>query len=167
MAEFLTYISRNLSIFTINFVAMIKELEIFSGSFETILELPFADEGVRAGFPSPAQDYMDKSLDFNKELILHPAATFYAKVSGESMIDAGINNGDIVVIDRALEPRHGDVVVAFVNGEFTMKYLDLSYREYGEIWLRPGNKSYPSFCITDGDEFTIWGVVAKVIKNFR
>ena len=121
---------------------MIKELEIFSGSFETILELPFADEGVRAGFPSPAQDYMDKSLDFNKELISHPAATFYAKVTGESMINAGISDGDIVVIDRALEPKHNDIVVAFINGEFTMKYLDLTYRDCGEIWLRPGNFSY-------------------------
>lgn len=146
---------------------MIKELEIFSGCFETILELPFADDGIRAGFPSPAQDYIDKSLDFNKELISHPAATFYAKVTGESMITAGINDGDIVVIDRALDPKHNDIVVAFINGEFTMKYLDLTFRDCGEIWLRPGNPAYPSFCITEGDQFTIWGVVAKVIKNFR
>ncbi len=144
-----------------------KELEIDSGSFETILELPYADEGVRAGFPSPAQDYMDKSLDFNKELIQHPSATFYAKVVGFSMINAGINEGDIIVIDRSLEPRQNDIVVAFVNWEFTMKYLDLSHKHQGEIWLHPGNDDYPSFCITPDDELTIWGVVAKVIKNFR
>ena len=95
-----------------------KELEIYSGNFDTILNLPYADQGVRAGFPSPAQDYIDKSLDFNKELIQHPSATFYAKVVGLSMINAGINEGDIIVIDRSLEPRQNDVVVAFVNGEF-------------------------------------------------
>ena len=149
------------------FAVMIKELDIYTGIFETSLDLPFADDGIRAGFPSPAQDYMDKSLDFNKELIAHPAATFYAKVAGDSMINAGISNGDIIVIDRALDPRHDDIVVAYINGEFTMKYLDLSNIEDGEIWLRPGNPAYPPFCITDGDEFTIWGVVAKVIKNFR
>lgn len=146
---------------------MTERLEIFSGSFETVLDLPYADGGVRAGFPSPAQDYLDSSLDFNKELIAHPSATFYARVSGDSMMKAGISDGDIVVIDRALEPRHEDIVVAYINGEFTMKYLDLSCRENGEIWLRPGNDAYPSFCISDGDEFTVWGVVAKVIKNFR
>lgn len=144
-----------------------KELEIYSGSFECILELPYADQGIRAGFPSPAQDYMDKSLDFNKELIQHPSATFYAKVVGLSMINAGINEGDIIVIDRSLDPRQNDVVVAFVNGEFTMKYLDLSHQNQGEIWLRPGNDDFPAFCITPDDELTIWGVVSKVIKNFR
>lgn len=144
-----------------------KELEIYSGSFESILELPYADQGIRAGFPSPAQDYMDKSLDFNKELIQHPSATFYAKVVGLSMINAGINEGDIIVIDRSLEPRQNDIVVAFVNGEFTMKYLDLSHQNQGEIWLRPDNDDYPAFCITPDDELTIWGVVSKVIKNFR
>lgn len=144
-----------------------KELELFSGSFETILNLPYADQGIRAGFPSPAQDFMDKSLDFNKELIQHPSATFYAKVVGLSMINAGINEGDIIVIDRSLEPRQNDIVVAFINGEFTMKYLDLSCKADGEIWLRPGNDDFPSFRITPNDELTIWGVVSKVIKNFR
>lgn len=144
-----------------------KEIEIYSGSFETILDLPYADDGVRAGFPSPAQDYMDKTLDFNKELIEHPAATFYAKVVGQSMINAGIDEGDIVVIDKSLEPRQNDIVIAFVNGEFTMKYLDLTDKRHGVIWLRPGNDSYPAFRISEGDDLVIWGVVAKVIKSFR
>lgn len=144
-----------------------KELEIYSGSFDTILNLPYADQGIRAGFPSPAQDYMDKSLDFNKELIEHPSATFYANVIGLSMLNAGISEGDTIVIDRALEPRQNDIVVAFVNGEFTMKYLDLSHKDQGVIWLRPGNDDYPAFRITPDDELTIWGVVSKVIKNLR
>ena len=146
---------------------MKREIEIFKSSFATILSLPFADDGIRAGFPSPAQDYMDKSLDFNRELINHPAATFYAKVVGQSMINAGIDEGDIIVVDRALTPCQDDIVVAYVNGEFTMKYLDLSMRDFGEIWLRPGNDAYPPFRITPDDDCVIWGVVSKIIKNLR
>lgn len=144
-----------------------KEIEIMSGMFDTALELPYADSGVRAGFPSPAQDYLDRSLDFNKELIPHPAATFYANVVGLSMIEAGIDEGDIIVIDRSLEPKQGDIVVAYVDGEFTMKYLDLSEQPRGVIWLRPGNPDFPAFKITPDDDFTVWGVVSKVIKNLR
>lgn len=144
-----------------------NELQIFSGDFAGALDLPFADGGIRAGFPSPAEDYMDQSLDFNRELIQHPAATFYAKVVGLSMVDAGIDEGDIIVVDRAVEPRQNDIVVAFINGEFTMKYLDLSERDQGRIWLRPANDSYPPFQITPDDEFTVWGVVVKLIKSLR
>ncbi|MDE7380924.1 MAG: translesion error-prone DNA polymerase V autoproteolytic subunit [Muribaculaceae bacterium] len=145
----------------------IKELEIFSGDFSSSLSLPYAEGGVRAGFPSPAQDYMDRTLDFNRELISHPAATFYARVVGLSMIEAGIDEGDIIVIDRSLTPRQNDIVVAFINGEFSMKYLDLTEKESGKVWLRPGNPDFSPIEITPDDEFTVWGVVAKVIKNFR
>lgn len=144
-----------------------SELTIFSGEFDSGLSLPYAEGGVRAGFPSPAQDYMDRSLDFNKELIAHPAATFYARVEGVSMIEAGIDEGDILVIDRALEPRNGDVVVAFINGEFTMKFLDLTRKDQGRIVLHPANKDYPDIVTTPDDDFLIWGVVSKVIKSFR
>lgn len=144
-----------------------NELTIFSGEFDTGLSLPYAEGGIRAGFPSPAQDYMDRSLDFNKELISHPAATFYARVEGVSMIGAGIDEGDILVIDRALEPRHGDVVVAFIDGEFTMKFLDLSKKNEGQIVLHPANDAFPDIVTTPDDDFMIWGVVAKVIKSFR
>ena len=146
---------------------MKREIEIFKSSFAAILSLPFADDGIRSGFPRTAQDYMDKSLDFNRELISHPAATFYAKVVGQSMINAGIDEGDIIVVDRALTPCQDDIVVAYVNGEFTMKYLDLSMRDFGEIWLRPGNDAYPPFRITPDDDCVIWGVVSKIIKNLR
>lgn len=144
-----------------------KEIEIFSGDFSSSLKLPFADDGIFAGFPSPAQDYIDKSLDFNRELIEHPAATFYAKVIGQSMIDAGIDDGDIVIIDRALDPKDGDIVVAYINGEFTMKYIDFSEKGKGRIWLRPGNSKYPPFKISEGDTLMVWGVVRSVIKRFR
>lgn len=83
------------------------------------------------------------------------------------MVEAGIDEGDIVVIDRSLEPRQNDIVVAFINGEFSMKYLDLSEKDRHIVWPRSGNPSFPAFKITDDDDFQIWGVVSKVIKNFR
>lgn len=89
--------------------------------FESKLPLPYAETGIQAGFPSPAQDYIDKSLDFNKELIQHPSSTFYAKVVGNSMINAGISEGDIMVIDRSLTPEQDDIVVALLNGEYTVQ----------------------------------------------
>lgn len=144
-----------------------KELEIIKGGFRTRLPLPYADVGIRAGFPSPAQDYIDKSLDFNRELIAHPAATFYAKVVGDSMSDAGIAEGDIVVIDRSEDPRQGDIVVAFINGEFTMKYIDFSEIKQKRIWLRPGNPKYQPIKVMAEEDFRIWGTVVKVIKSFR
>lgn len=144
-----------------------RELEIFKGGFATPLPLPYADMGVQAGFPSPAQDYVDKSLDFNKELIEHPAATFYAKVVGCSMIDAGISEGDIVVIDRAVDPEQNDIVVVFIDGEFTMKYIDFSELKKKRIWLRPANRNFPPIKVDAGSDFRVWGVVVKVIKNFR
>lgn len=144
-----------------------KELEILKGDFTVCLPLPYADGGIKAGFPSPAQDYLDNSLDFNTELIRHPAATFYAKVKGESMTGAGIDCDDIIVIDRALEPRDGDIVVAYIDGEFTLKYLDTSEKKKGRIWLRAANENYPDIKVTKDNEFLIWGVVSKVIKNFR
>ena len=144
-----------------------KEIEIFSGDFRSELALRYADAGIFAGFPSPAQDYLDRSLDFNREIIKHPAATFYAKVLGQSMEGAGIDTGDIVVVDRALEPRDGDIVVACLNGEFTLKYIDLSQKDQGIICLRPDNDRYEPFYMHEGDELVVWGVVSSVIKRFR
>ena len=97
------------------------KLIMYSADLSSELSLPFADQGVRAGFPSPAQDYMTDSIDLNRELIRHPATTFYARASGNSMKDCGIDDGDLLVIDKALEPRDGDIVVAFIDGEFTLK----------------------------------------------
>lgn len=144
-----------------------KELELFKGGFATPLPLPYAEMGIQAGFPSPAQDYIDKSLDFNRELIDHPAATFYAKVIGSSMIDAGISEGDIVVIDRAVDPRQDDIVVVYLDGEFTIKYIDFSEIHSNRIWLRPANPDFHPIKVVASAEFRVWGVVVKVIKNFR
>lgn len=144
-----------------------KEIEIYSSDLSIVLSIPYADGGVTAGFPSPAQDYLDKSLDLNRDLISHPAATFYARVVGVSMIGAGIDEGDILVIDRALTPRQDDIVVAFINGEFTVKYIDFSMKERGKIYLRPANDKYTPIEINTSDDFKVWGVVAKIIKNLR
>ena len=128
-------------------------------------ELPkMAQDGVHAGFPSPATDYMTQAIDLNKELVKHPAATFYGRVVGDSMIDAGVEEGDILVIDRALDAQDGDMAVCFVDGEFTLKYL--RFRDDG-LTLVPANDRYPSIEISEGSDFIMWGVVTYVIKKVR
>lgn len=141
-----------------------NELLMVSGAFSGGVKLPFASGGVKAGFPSPAQDYMAESLDFDRDLIEHPEATFYARVVGDSMVDAGISDGDVVVIDKALDAEDGDIVVAFIDGEFTLKFLDLSHKDEGFIQLIPANKKYNPIRISADDNFTVWGVVAWTIK---
>ena len=143
-----------------------SNIKIIQGDFEKKLQLSLAPS-IMAGFPSPADDYQNDSLDFNCDLIRHPEATFYGKVEGDSMIEAGICNGDIAVIDRSLEPRHGDVVVGYINREFTIKYLDLTHKEDGYIELRPANKLFKPIRINENDEFEVWGVVVWTIKNWR
>ena len=143
-----------------------SNIKIIQGDFEKKLQLSLAPS-IMAGFPSPADDYQNDSLDFNRDLIRHPEATFYGKVEGDSMIDAGICNGDIAVIDRSLESRHGDVVEGYINREFTIKYLDLTHKEDGYIELRPANKLFKPIRINENDEFEVWGVVVWTIKNWR
>ena len=123
-----------------------------------------AQDGIHAGFPSPATDYMTQAIDLNKELVKHPAATFYGRVVGDSMIDAGVDEGDILVIDKALEARDGDMAVCFVDGEFTLKYLHI--QEDG-IVLKPANPKYPEIQVTEGVDFKMWGVVTYIIKKTR
>ena len=141
------------------------DLEIFSPSSEENLQLTFVEEGVQAGFPSPAPENTILTLDLNKELIQHPAATFYARVVGNSMIDAGVNEGDILIIDRSIEPQNGHMVVCFVDGEFTLKFIRLDEKEKGIIWLIPANPDFPKIKVTPENEFMIWGVVSYTIKK--
>lgn len=141
-------------------------MKIIAGNFNKELSLPLAEQ-IKAGFPSPADDYNRESLDFNRDLIKHPNATFYGRIDGDSMIDAGINDGDIAVIDRSVEPANGDIIVAYVNGEFTMKYLDLTNRDKGYITLRPANAHYEPIRIETIDEFEVWGVVIWTIKKWK
>ena len=131
----------------------------------TAEELPkMAQEGIHAGFPSPANDYMTQAIDLNRELVRHPAATFYGRVVGDSMIDAGVEEGDILVIDKSLDAQDGDMAVCFVDGEFTLKYLKL---DAGGIRLVPANDKYPVIEVAEGMDFKMWGVVTYVIKKVR
>lgn len=142
------------------------KIELLKGDFAHRLALALAPT-IKAGFPSPADDYLHDSLDFNCDLIKNPEATFYGRVSGDSMIEAGICDSDIAVIDRSLQPVDGDVIVAFVNGEFTIKYLDLKHKEESYIELRPANANYLPIRIDADDNFRVWGVVVWTIKQWR
>ncbi len=137
-------------------------IDFYTADTATDLSLPYVNEGIAAGFPSPAQDYMDLTLDLNKELIKHPAATFYGRVKGLSMKDAGIDDGDILVIDRSLEYRNNMTAVCFIDGEFTVKKLKL---ENGQVFLMPANDAFKPIGITEANEFIVWGIVTYVIKK--
>lgn len=139
-------------------------LEIYHPDLNTSLELPFADSGIQAGFPSPAQDFINEYIDLNREIVRHPAATFYGKVVGDSMIDEGIGPGDILVIDRSLEPEDGDLAVCCIDGDFTLKRIHLTP---GAVWLIPSNESFDPILVTPDCRFEIWGVVTHTIKNNR
>jgi len=125
---------------------------------------PFFLSRVAAGFPSPADDYIENSLDLNEHLIDHPAATFFVKVSGDSMTGAGINSGDILIVDRAVTAVNRSIVVAVVNGEFTVKRL---IRCGKGIQLFPENPAYSPVEISGEMDFEVWGVVMHVIHTVR
>lgn len=120
-------------------------------------------EGIRAGFPSPAEDFMEPTLDLNHYVIKNPASTFYARIVGDSMEGAGISDGDIVVIDKSLEPKDGNIAVCFIDGEFTLKRILL---DKGHLWLQPANPKFKPIEITEENHFLVWGVVTHVVKNF-
>lgn len=142
------------------------KLQIYSADMSTVLELPFADGGVKAGFPSPAQDYLTEAIDLNKYIVRHKESTFYARVSGDSMRDAGISDGDIVVVDKSLDVSDGDFVVASVDGEFTIKQFKLD--KSGESgWLVPFNSDYSPIRVSADNDFLIWGVVTFSIKKLH
>ncbi|MDY4040301.1 MAG: translesion error-prone DNA polymerase V autoproteolytic subunit [Prevotella sp.] len=145
---------------------MMANITIFKGSFKDKLALKLAP-AIKAGFPSPAEDYLQDSIDFNRDLIKHPESTFYGRVSGDSLIDAGICDGDIAIIDKAEEAENGDLVVAYINNEFTMKFLDLSHLSEGYIELIPANAQYPPIKVHDVDDFEVWGVVVRTIKTWK
>ena len=131
-----------------------SSLDIHPVQIGAPLNLPFAEEGVRAGFPSPAQNYMGESIDLNKDLIEHAESTFYARVTGDSLCDAGVEEGDILIVDKSLTPRNGDMAVCCVGGEFTLKYLEV-HSDYAPIRV-------------EADEyFTVWGIVTYIIHKAR
>lgn len=123
--------------------------------------VPFSGNSIRAGFPSPCENVHEESLDVSKQLIQHPQATFFFRVVGESMIGAGIHHGDYVVVDRAIKPEPGHIVVAVVDGcEFTIKYLR---GRSGKMWLEAANPTYPAIRPKDGQTIEVWGVATNCI----
>ena len=140
------------------------KLTFHPAEFGAKMPIPLAEQSVKAGFPSPAQDYLDLSIDLNNELIKHPSTTFYGRVKGDSLIEADIHEGDILIIDKSLEPREGDLAVCCVDGEFTLKYIKI---EQDVVWLIPANKDFQPIKVTAGNEFVIWGIVTYSIKKHR
>ena len=143
-----------------------SNIGIIKGSSDTQLELK--DASVVAGFPRPADDYSHETLDFNRDYRRHPEATFYGKITGLSMRNAGLLPGDRVIIDRAVEPHDGYIVIAWWGSEgFTMKYLNLTHLKDGYIKLRPANDEFPVFKVDDPEDFEIWGTVIHMIRTFE
>lgn len=145
-----------------------KAIRVPANDVETILQwvqnkfykLPFYQSAISAGFPSPADNDIEDKLDLNELLIKHPSATFFLRVSGTSMINAGIHHDDILIVDRSLEPADGKIVIASVNGELTVKRLRCKGKK---IQLVAENEAYPPITIDEGADFRIWGVVTSVV----
>lgn len=125
-------------------------------------KLPLYSYAVPAGFPSPADDYIESFLDLNEHLIARPASTFFLKASGDSMINVGIHDGDLLIVDRSLKARHGKIVIAAINGELTVKRFS---NQDGKIRLLPANPDYPPIDIPEEGELFIWGVVIHTIHS--
>ena len=141
---------------------MKPRIDIFFPDTEKEIWVKYSETLVKAGFPSPAEDHKDIKLDLNKELIKNPASTFFARVSGESMINDGINDGDILVIDKSCAPSDGVLAVWFLDGEFTLKRVRIREKE---IYLTPANPKYKAIKVTEDNDFSIWGIVKYIIKK--
>ncbi|WP_044269883.1 LexA family protein [Bacteroides timonensis] len=145
---------------------MKKWLSLYKADVLSKQLLPFADEGIRAGFPSPAQDYMEMALDLNKELIKNPASTFLGRVKGTSMKDENISDGDILVIDKSLDLENNDLAVCYIDGEFTLKRVEID-KNAKIVWLVPSNTEFPRIKVTEDNQFWVWGIVVYTIKKNR
>jgi DNA polymerase V len=152
----------NLSLTSSSSVTLSQEPQGLAGDLSQY-EFKHLSHRMSAGFPSPAGDYVEDGLDLNNYLVQNKPATFMFTVRGESMIVAGIHDGDKVVVDRALKAKHNDIVIAVVDGEYTIKRL---YKYRGRIELRPENPSYSPITLTEGQELQIWGVVVGVVRRY-
>ena len=141
---------------------MSNNIDIFPPDYGNSIEIPLSGERVAAGFPSPAEEFTTQGLDLNRKLIKNPASTFYARVSGLSMVDEGINDGDLLVIDKSIEPYDGCLAVCFIDGEFTLKRFE-KHDGYG--LLVPANKEFKAIKVTADNDFCIWGIVTYLIKK--
>lgn len=139
-----------------------KPLQLFAPHEENYSDALFIAEGVAAGFPSPAGDFMEVRISLDRELVKNKDATFYARVRGQSMVDAGLNDGDLLIIDRSLEPQTGKVAVCVIDGEFTVKTLKI---EKDGLYLMPANSKFKPIKVNEGNNFTVWGIVTHVVKK--
>lgn len=139
-------------------------IELFTVSTETTLALPVVSENISAGFPSPAMDFIDLTIDLNKHVIKNRDATFFGRVKGKSMKDIGISDGDLLVIDKSIKPANDHIAVCYLDGEFTIKRIVI---ENSKCWLVPANKAYQPLEIQEHNDFLVWGIVTYVIKSMR
>ena len=138
-----------------------EELSFYSMD-EKVFDIPFYQSNVPAGFPSPAEDFMDLDLNLQEYLVQHPSATFCVRVTGDSMQNAGICSGDVMVVDRALEPQNNTIVLAILDGEFTVKRIQ---KKGQELYLKPENSKFKPIQITEEMNFQVWGVVTHIIHK--
>ena len=138
-------------------------LEFYTPDFSTDAPLPYVDAGLRAGFPSPADDFIELSIDINKEYIKNRDCTFFAKVKGHSMKNAGIYDGDLLIIDKSLEPQNDKIAVCQIDGNFTVKRIKI---EHNIVWLIAENEDFEPIKVTPENELIIWGIVTASIKKF-
>ena len=138
------------------------KLKLFEVSIENEVKLPLISGSISAGFPSPAADFMDTSIDLNNFLIKHPSTTYIAFVDGVSMTDAGIGDKDLLVIDKSLEPQDGKIAVCIIDGDFVLKRLKV---DKSGIWLMPANNEFKPTKITEYQNFEIWGIVTHSIQK--
>jgi len=143
---------------------MIKQnnLTFFIPDTDNPREVPYFAAGIKAGFPSPAADFDESKISLDRVLVKNQEATFYAKASGTSMTGAGIDDGDIMVIDRSLEPQHNKIAVCCLDGEFTVKRIQIAS---DGVYLMPENKAFPPIKVTEENQLVIWGIVTYVIKS--
>lgn len=139
-----------------------KNLTIYLPESSQFIERPLVNEDIVAGFPSPAEDFKEVRISLDKELVKNENATFYARVRGNSMVDANIEDGDLLVIDRSIETRNGKIAVCMIDGDFTIKRLKV---EKNCVFLMPENKTFKPIKVTEDNELIIWGIVTYVIKK--
>ena len=138
------------------------KVAIYAADVSTRLEIPYMGTSVQAGFPSPADDFLEGTIDLNKELIKNKSATFFVRAKGSSMKEAGIKSGDLLIVDKSIEAKNGNIAVCFIDGDFTVKRIKI---EMDCIYLLPANSDFNPIKVTSENDFVIWGVVTNVIKS--
>lgn len=141
-----------------------KDFEFYSLNVDGEMSIPLISQEVNAGFPSPAYDFEELPINLNKSLIENPSTTFCLRVNGESMKDVGIFHGDLIIVDRSIEAKNGQIAVCCVDGEFTIKIIKV---ENQECWLIPANSKFNPIKVTEENELIIWGIVIHAIKSFK